>query len=219
MRRFLLASILSLAVPALVPAPASADRAAPPAPAKPAPAAAGPGIAAVRQANETIAAMLKQKAAPDSKEEKELAAKLRDRIRDFLDIDQLGQRAMADQWDKLSADQRRQFLTLLRELIEERYVSGLRANLSYSVDYTKETTDKDGNIVVETKISAQRKGRPFTIEVGYVLVKDGGKLRAWDVSTDGVGLVVNYRKQFNKIIEKEGFDGLIARMKKKQAGT
>ena len=38
-----------------------------------------------------------------------------------------------------------------------------------------------------------------------------------DVKTDGVGLVENYRTMFNKIIAKDGFDGLIAKMKKKQA--
>ena len=32
-----------------------------------------------------------------------------------------------------------------------------------------------------------------------------------------VGLVANYKAQFNKIVEKEGFNGLIARMKKKQS--
>ena len=68
-----------------------------------------------------------------------------------------------------------------------------------------------------TKINTKRHGRPYSIEVDYVLVKDGDKLRAWDVKTDGVGLVENYRTMFDKIIDKDGFDGLMARMKKKQA--
>ena len=52
-----------------------------------------------------------------------------------------------------------------------------------------------------TKIKTKRNGRPYTIEVDYVLVKEGDKLKAWDVKTDGVGLVENYRTQFNKIID------------------
>ena len=96
---------------------------------------------------------------------------------------------------------------------------GLRANLEYQIDYAGESADKDGNVVVATKINTKRKGRPYTIEVDYVLVKDGDKLRAWDVKTDGVGLVENYRTMFDKIIDKDGFDGLISKMKKKQAGT
>jgi ABC-type transporter MlaC component len=189
------------------------------APTAPAPAKAGPGTSAVKQANETISGLLKQKAPAGSKQEKELATKVTSSVRGFLDIDQLGKRAMADNWSKLTKPQQDQFQGLLRELIEENYVRGLRANLSYQVEYTGETTDKDGNVIVNTKIKTQRKGRPYTISVDYVLVKEGDKLRAWDVKTDGVGLVENYRAMFNKIIAKDGFDGLIAKMKKKQAST
>src|SRR5215831_9251954 len=58
----------------------------------------GPGTQAVRAANDTIAGLLKQKAAPGSKEEKELAAKVTTSVRGFLEIDQLGKRAMVDNW-------------------------------------------------------------------------------------------------------------------------
>jgi ABC-type transporter MlaC component len=203
-------------------APAVAQSKSPAAPA-PAPAASaapaaksGPGTQAVKAANDTIAGLLKQKVAAGSKEEKDLAAKVTTSVRSFLDIDQLGKRAMVDNWGKLSKSQQDEFLRLLRALIEDNYVRGLRANLDYAVDYTGESTDKDGNVVVTTKINTKRRGRPYTIAVDYVLVKDGDKLRAWDVKTDGVGLVENYRTMFDKIIDKDGFDGLIGRMKKKQ---
>lgn len=204
---------LSLSLTVSAAAPAFADKAPAPAVAK------GPGVTAVKQANENISSLLKQKAAPNSKEEKELAGKVTTSVRDFLDIDQLGKRAMVDNWSKLSKAQQDEFSQLLRSLIEENYVKGLRANLAYQVEYVSESTDASGNTVVATKVKTQRHGRPFTIAVDYVLVKDGGKLRAFDVRTDGVGLVENYRAMFNKIIAKDGFDGLIAKMKKKQSAS
>ncbi len=209
---------------ALLTAPVYAGNgsAAPAAPATTAPAkaaASGPGTAAVKAANDKISALLKQKPAAGSPQEKELAGKVTTSVRDFLDIDELGKRAMADQWAKLTEAQRNEFLSTLRALIEDNYVRGLRSNLSYTVDYNGETTDKDGNIVVTTTINTKRKNRALKIQIDYVLKKDGGKLKAWDVKTDGVGLVENYRTQFNKIVAKEGFDGLIARMKKKQSSA
>jgi phospholipid transport system substrate-binding protein len=210
----------SLAVAlALVSAVAAADPkdASHPAPAQGPAARTGPGTQAVKAANDTIASLLKQKVAAGSKEEKDLAAKVTTSVRGFLDIDQLGKRAMVDNWQKLSKPQQDQFLGLLRELIEDNYVRGLRANLEYTVDYNGESTDKDGNIVVATQINTKRHGRPYKIEVDYVLKKDGDKWKAWDVKTDGVGLVENYRTQFNKIIETDGFNGLISKMKKKQS--
>jgi ABC-type transporter MlaC component len=215
-RSIILAAAFTLG---LVPALATVATAAPQDPPKEAAAKTGPATQAVKAANDTIAALLKQKVAPGSKEEKDLAAKVTTSVRGFLDIDQLGKRAMVDNWQKLSKPQQDQFLGLLRELIEDNYVRGLRANLEYQIDYTGESTDKDSNVIVTTKINTKRKGRPYAIEVDYVLIKDGDKLRAWDVKTDGVGLVENYRTMFDKIIDKDGFDGLITKMKKKQAAT
>lgn len=126
---------------------------------------------------------------------------------------------MADNWAKLTKPQQDEFQGLLRALIEDNYVRGLRSNVKYDIVYGGETSDKDSNIIVSTTVKSERKGRPFTIAIDYVLVKDGDKLQAWDVKTDGVGLVENYRVMFNKIIAKDGFPGLIAKMKKKQAST
>jgi ABC-type transporter MlaC component len=177
----------------------------------------GPATAVVKQANETISGLLKQKVAAGSKEEKDLTGKVTTSLRGFLDIDELGKRAMTNQ--KLTGKQMTDFLALLRALIEDQYLKGLRANLEYQVEYTGEAPDKDGNLVVTTKIDTKKKGRAYTIEVDYVLVKQGDKLRAWDVKTDGVGLVDNYKTMFDKIIARDGYDGLMKKMQDKKAGT
>lgn len=208
----LLVTLLLAASPA-----AFADTATPTA--APAPSKAGPGTAVVKQANETISTQLKQKVKAGSPEEKALAAKVTASVRSFLDIDMLGQRSMVDNWSTLKKAEQDQFLSLLRALIEDNYIRGLRANVAYKVEYTGESTDANGNIIVTTVVKAERKGRPFSIGIDYVLVKDGDKLRAFDIKTDGVGLVENYRLQFTKIIKKDGFPALIEKMKKKQAAT
>jgi phospholipid transport system substrate-binding protein len=176
----------------------------------------GPGTQVVKQANEKISALLKQKVAPGSQAEKDLAAKVTTSVRDFLDIDELGKRSMVDQWTKLSAAQQQEFLATLRGLIEDNYVRGLRSNLEYSVDYTGESPDADSNLVVTTQVNTKRHNRPYKIGVDYVLKKAGDKWKAWDIKTDGVGLVENYRTTFNKIVDRDGFKGLIDKMKKKQ---
>ncbi len=202
-QRLTLALIAALAVAWLAPAAALADQ-------------DGPGTRAVKGANDTIAKLLKTKVAPDSAEEAALKARVTDSVRAFLDVDMLGKRALADHWDGLKDDQKQRFLRLLRELIEQNYVKGLRANLDYQVAYKGERK-RGPHLVVSTEIKAKRRGRPHTISVEYVLFNDGGTWRAFDVTTDGIGLVENYRAQFNKLIAKDGFDGLLARMERKRA--
>lgn len=179
-------------------------------------AADGPGTKAVRGANDTIAKLLEQKVKAGSPEEKKAAEKVTESVRGFLDIDELAKRALVDHWGKITDAQKAEFLALLRALIEDNYIKGLRANLEYTVAYKGEAAGADKTIVVKTEITAKKRGRPIKIAVDYVLVDVGGKLKCFDIRTDGVGLVDNYRAQFNKIISKDGFDGLIAKMKKKR---
>ena len=176
----------------------------------------GPGTKAVRSANDTISGLLKQKAAPGSDEEKKLAAKVTTSVRDLLDVDELGKRALVDHWKDIPAAKQKELLDTLRALIEDNYVKGLRANLEYTVDYTGETKQDDGTVLVSTIVKTQKHGRPYEIHVDYVLTDESGKLKVFDVKTDGVGLVENYRQQFDKIISKDGVDGLIGKMKKKR---
>jgi phospholipid transport system substrate-binding protein len=183
--------------------------------AAPAFAADGPGVVAVRRANESVTALLKQKPEPGSDAEKRLVAQISSELKSFLDVEELGQRALNEHWKSLNASQRKQFLALLRELVEGNYLKAMRSNLSYQVSYLKEE-EKEGSRWVSTEVHLERNGRPETMSVDYALRKEGDTWRAFDLVTDGVGLVENYRAQFNKIIAKEGFSGLIERMRKKK---
>jgi phospholipid transport system substrate-binding protein len=176
----------------------------------------GPGVSAVRRAQESVAASLQKKVAPGSEAEKQLANEISMQLRGFLDVDELGRRALVDHWGKLKEPQRRQFLAVLRGLVEANYVRALRSNLQYQVSYLREEPKEDARRVL-TEIRMLRKGREEVISVDYLLRKDGDAWRAFDVVTDGVGLIENYRAQFNRILDKEGFPALIDRMKKKQA--
>ena len=174
----------------------------------------GPGISRVRSVNEAVVALLRQSPAAGSPEEKRATAKISQTVGSFLDIEALGQSALVDHWAKLSPPQRKEFSKLLSELVEGSYVKALRSNLDYEVKYISEEP-KGAERLVQTEVRAERKGRPQVIAVDYVLRESGGSLRAVDVVTDGVGIVENYRAQFNKIIAQEGFPGLLGRMRKK----
>lgn len=176
----------------------------------------GPGTAAVRRANDSVRALLEQKTEPGSAAEKRLATEISSRLVGFLDVEALGERALDKHWKTLNAAQRKEYLKLLRELVETNYVKAMRSNTRYEVRYLKEE-EKDGTRRVSTELQFERNGRPETVSVDYALRKEGDSWRAYDLITDGVGMVENYRAQFNKIIAKEGVSGLLDRMRKKKA--
>jgi len=180
-------------------------------------AADGPGTATVRQANTTLAALLKKEAAAGSTDEARLAAEVTEKLQSFLDVDELGHRALADHWQDLDEGKRAEFTKLLRDIVQKSYVKALRSRLHYGVAYDGEKT-QGGNLLVTTRVLVDKQGTRQEIGVDYLLRRDGDHLRVYDLVTDGVGLVENYRAEFNKVIKREGFAGLLDRMRKKATG-
>lgn len=180
----------------------------------PALAADQPGTATVRQVNDKLQTLLKKKSPPGSAEEKQQAAEIEAKLKSFLDVDELGRRAMRDQWSKLTPEQRAEFTKLLREIVEGHYVRALRSELDYTVAYLGEKPQGD-ETTVSTELRITKNGKKQVIGVDYALRKENGSWRVYDIVTDGVGLVENYRAQFNQVIAKEGVEGLLARMRKK----
>jgi phospholipid transport system substrate-binding protein len=180
----------------------------------PAAAAEQPGTATVRQVNDKLQVLLKKKTAPGSAEEKQQAAEIDAKLKNFLDIDELGHRAMRDQWSKLTPAQQVEFTKLLREIVQGHYVRALRSELDYTVAYLGEKPAGE-ETTVSTELRLMKNGKKQVVGVDYALRKDNGNWRVFDIVTDGVGLVENYRSQFNQVIAKEGVEGLLARMRKK----
>ncbi|HMB33009.1 MAG TPA: ABC transporter substrate-binding protein, partial [Methylomirabilota bacterium] len=54
------------------------------------------------------------------------------------------------------------------------------------------------------------------VPVDYRLFKKGDRWMIYDVNIEGISLVSNYRTQFNKIIQTNGYNALVERMKTKQ---
>lgn len=171
-------------------------------------ASAGPATDAIRNANQRVRELLSTKG--DAK----AASKITHELRDLFDIGDLAKRALADHWQEMSPSQRTQLVDTLRMIVERSYIAQLKSNLSYEVAYQGEEP-KGGDVLVKTVIKAERSGRPVEIPVEYLLHPEGSGFRAYDVVTDDVSILKNYRSQFNRIIAKDGVDGLIKRMKAK----
>lgn len=179
---------------------------------------AGGPMSMLRKSNEEVRSILKQQkgssaATPEQKE------KIKKIVNGFLDYEELAKRSLADEWAKLSGAQKNEFVQVFRDLIERNYVKQLRSNVDYQIDYKDENVT-GGEATVHSVVKAERKGRKAETTVDYRLSdKGGGKWAVYDVITDDVSLLRNYRSEFGRIIKKDGFPALLAKMKKKLAET
>lgn len=176
--------------------------------------APGGAMATLKKSNDDVRKLLKKKAPPGSPEEKALRREIKKIVNGFIDYAELSRRALASHWAKISGEQQQEFVAVLRDLIESNYVRQIRSNVNYEVAYKGEDVSGD-EATVHSMIKVERKGRAEDLAIDYKMSKSNGHWLVWDVITEDVSLVRNYRKEFGKTIDKEGFEGLLKKMKKK----
>lgn len=110
-----------------------------------------------------------------------------------------------------------EFEDLLTKLVRRNYMQMLRKAAGTPIEYVGAEAGRGGLFKVTTKIKIEKNGRKQTIEVAYVVFKDGSNWSVRDIITDGVSLTKTYRYEFNKTLKKDGFPALIQKMKDKLA--
>jgi phospholipid transport system substrate-binding protein len=144
----------------------------------------------------------------------ERRTKIRQAVLQRFGFEEMAQRTLAQHWRTLTPPQRQEFVELFTDLLEGSYVNRmLNANPeSRSVRYVKETIDQD-QAVVHTEIGNPRDA-PATVE--YRLLHKEGDWKVYDIVIEGISLVNNYRTQFNTIITKDSYAGLVKQMRLKR---
>jgi phospholipid transport system substrate-binding protein len=139
-------------------------------------------------------------------------------IGQMMDFDALSQSSLGAHWDKRTPEEQKEFSTTLRSLIEENLINRLKDSTDHEITYSNETVNADkteGSVTSMLKNGKDR--RAEEIEVVYKMKKKRSKWIVVDMITDGVSMVGNYQSQFTKIINDEGFEGLMKKMKDKLA--
>lgn len=172
--------------------------------------------ATLQHLNGEVDKLLRKPVAAGSPAEDAVKKDIKKLAAELLDYGELAKRALADNWETLKPKERTEFVATLKELIERNYVKQLRTNLNYQVIYGDEKLDgEEAQVQSTVKIRTQGKATDAVIE--YRMLKTGGRWMVYDVVTDELSLVRNYRSQFQKIIGQQGYAGLLAKMKKKLA--
>ena len=142
------------------------------------------------------------------------AEELTEVLGEFLNYDELAKLSLDTEWKKRSKKQRAKFVSLLRQLVERQYQRNMESTLNYSVKWVG-SEDIEGGVLVKSSARSKKKKRTPPVEIDYAMSEANGEWSVFDISTDGVSLVRNYKRQFRRIIRKEGWDGLIGRMERK----
>jgi phospholipid transport system substrate-binding protein len=133
---------------------------------------------------------------------------------DTLAIQDLAKNVLGAQWEKIGANEQKNFTQLLVSLFQKiAYPKSAEFFGDLHIDYTNEQVN--GNeAVVETTVSHPKEGQ---VAIEYKLRQAQGKWMIYDVLLDGVSMVTNVRTQMQQVIAKESYQGLVKRMRDKLA--
>lgn len=171
--------------------------------------------ATLQRLNGACEKLLRTKTDAGSAEEKKVKEEIKQRASELLDYSELCKRALGEHWEKMGEAKRTEFVATLKELIERNYIRQLRTNLDYEVTYGEESIE-GGESKVATTLRLATKGKTTQVQIDYRMTqKPDGRWMVYDVVTDELSLVRNYRTQFQRIIGAGNYDGLLSRMKNK----
>lgn len=134
----------------------------------------------------------------------------------MLDYGELARRSLAQHWDDLNDAQRKDFSDVLRRLVQRNYEKNIKGILDYEVAFLGEESQGEV-IVVHSKATSKTNAREEPVSIDYRVASVGTGYRVVDIVTEGSSLVANYKTQFHKVIQKDGFDALMKRMREKLA--
>jgi len=148
----------------------------------------------------------------DGRPDERLAA-LRALVTDVVDFRNAAAVALGAEWAARSPAERDEFVAMFTDLLETSTFAsvGARARLDHglTVTYADEVAEGGTSLVPTTVLT--RSDREMS--VAYRMADRDGRWAVQDVVVDGVSLVENYRAQFQKVIQRSSYAGLVGEMR------
>jgi phospholipid transport system substrate-binding protein len=132
-------------------------------------------------------------------------------ISGIFNYSEMAKLTLGKHWNQRTQAERTQFTDIFATLLDNSYLSKIESYNNEKIVYLKETIDGNYAEVKSKVITANRD----EYSLDYRLLKENGKWMVYDVVIEGVSLVSNYRTQFSRTINNNGYNELIKKLQTK----
>lgn len=179
-------------------------------------AGAGEPLDKIRETVEDVLTVLADETLQAPERQKLRREKLRQAVYQRFGFEEMARRSLGRHWRDLNAAQQQEFVGLFSDLLERSYVGKIEgAGADSQVAYTRETIDDEGFASVLTVIT-NRLGSEIEVEYRLLQRDANTPWEVYDIVLESVSLINNYRTQFNNIIHRTSYDGLVKQLRLKQ---
>lgn len=177
----------------------------------PVPALAGAPLDTVKGHAERVLEVLRDPSLKAEAAKKTKKEKLRAISEKMFDFTELSKRTLAQNWNKLSPEQQKEFVELYTSLLEDAYSKKIMAYSDEKITFTKEIPLSERTVEVQSTVLRQSAETP----IYYRVILRDGAWRVYDVVVEGVSLISNYRSQFKEILANKPPESLLEALRKK----
>jgi phospholipid transport system substrate-binding protein len=151
--------------------------------------------------------------------------KLRQIAESHFDFGEMSRSAVGYHWRDFTPAQKSEFVPLFTAFIEDAYLSRIeeysveKVNQqieSSTIQFTRETSDGPDYAEVFSNVALTDRASP--LQVNYLMRRDGNEWKIYDISIDAISVIANYRNQFNRVLNSDGYDKLVSIMRQKTEG-
>lgn len=140
----------------------------------------------------------------------ELHKSIGQELQGVVDYSEMARLTLGQKWTEITEPQKKEFTELLSRMVLNTYVKRFKPGSPVAIAWTGVRTPAAGKAIVATTIKVQK----TSADVEYALLMQSGRWMVYDIVVDDASQVQTYRQSFKKVLDRDGWEGLIKRMKK-----
>lgn len=130
-----------------------------------------------------------------------------------FDWNEMAQRVLGRHWQGRTEGERAEFVRLFTDLLERAYIGKIERYNREKIRFLGESVDGDQATVRTALVTRQG----TEIPMDYRMTRRGDRWLIYDVVIERVGLVNNYRAQFDQILRTTSYQELMKRIKERSS--
>jgi phospholipid transport system substrate-binding protein len=152
----------------------------------------------------------KQLAAGDKQKALKLAE---EKVLPLIDFEEAARLAVGRAWAQATPEQRKKLVEEFRRMLVRTYSNAISAYEGQTMQVLPVRMKPGDTEVTVHNRYLRAGGKPLPVD--YQMHKTDQGWKIYDITVEGVSLVLTYRSEFDAIVKQEGIDGLIKRLEEK----
>ena len=136
-----------------------------------------------------------------------------EKVLPHIDFEEATRLAVGRAWAQAAPEQRKKLVEEFRRMLVRTYSSAISAYEGQTMQVLPVRMKPGDTEVTVHNRYVRAGGKPLPVDYQMHKTAEGWKI--YDITVEGVSLVLTYRSEFDAIVKQEGIDGLIKRLEEK----